>query len=151
LVTAPSRRSSGSWRPFPGGPRDGPCAPPTAGGVSATEKVDGAANAAHIGSMSHTPKIKPAKRCPDCGAPIAGPKLYCAASCRTAFHNRMSKRGRVALPIALGWRAGRGTGDTSKNAFVELCRYLDKCNAEDRADARLSGGNRDVPRRGALA
>jgi hypothetical protein len=48
----------------------------------------------------------------------------------------MSKRGRVALPIALGWRAGRGTGDTSKNAFVELCRYLDKCNAEDRAAGR---------------
>jgi hypothetical protein len=48
----------------------------------------------------------------------------------------MSKRGRVALPLALGWRARRGTGDTAKKAFTELCRYLDKCNAEDHAAGR---------------
>lgn len=86
--------------------------------------------------MSHAPEQKPGRRCPDCGNPLAGKKLYCAAACRVAFHNRMSKRGRVAMPLALGWRARRGGGDTAKQAFAELCRYLDKCNAEDVAAGR---------------
>jgi len=48
----------------------------------------------------------------------------------------MSKRGRVALPLALAWRAGRGSGGNAKAAFAELCAYLDSCNAEDRAAGR---------------
>lgn len=48
----------------------------------------------------------------------------------------MSKRGRVAMPLALGWRARRGGGDTAKRAFKELCAYLDACNAEDVAAGR---------------
>jgi hypothetical protein len=71
------------------------------------------------------------KRCPDCGGPVGPGKVYCAPACRAAFHNRMSKRGRVILPIALGWRAGRGSGDIAKAAFLEMCAYLDHCNAED--------------------
>lgn len=86
--------------------------------------------------MLHAPPEKPAKRCPNCGSAIVGTRLYCPGPCRLAFHNRMSKRGRVALPIALGWRAGRGVNKTSKAAFTELCRYLDQCNAEDKAANR---------------
>lgn len=74
--------------------------------------------------------------CFECGAATTGPKLYCAPACRLAFHNRMSKRGRVILPYALGWRLARGSGDTAKRAFAELCAYLDHCNAEDRAAGR---------------
>jgi hypothetical protein len=48
----------------------------------------------------------------------------------------MSKRGRVAMPLALAWRAKRGGGKTAKAAFAELCAYLDHCNAEDRAAGR---------------
>jgi len=48
----------------------------------------------------------------------------------------MSKRGRVAMPLALTWRAGRGSGGRAKGAFAELCAYLDHCNAEDKAAGR---------------
>lgn len=74
--------------------------------------------------------------CPNCGVPVARGKVYCGGECRAAFHNRMSKRGRVILPVALGWRAGRGSGDIAKAAFAELCAYLDHCNAEDHAAGR---------------
>lgn len=75
----------------------------------------------------------PMSRCFACGEETAGSRLYCASPCRLAFHNRMSKRGRVIMPYALGWRMARGTGATAKHAFMELCAYLDHCNAEDRA------------------
>ena len=75
-------------------------------------------------------------RCFDCGTATSGGKLYCNSTCRLGFHNRMSKRGRVILPYALGWRMARGSGDTAKKAFAELCAYLDHCNAEDRAAKR---------------
>jgi hypothetical protein len=48
----------------------------------------------------------------------------------------MSKRGRVAMPLAVGWRAKRGSGPVAKGAFSDLCEYLDHCNAEDRAAGR---------------
>ncbi len=50
----------------------------------------------------------------------------------------MSKRGRVAMPLALAWRQARGSGETPKLAFKELCAYLDHCNAEDKAAGRPS-------------
>jgi len=74
--------------------------------------------------------------CQNCGADIVGKKAFCAAACREAFHNRMSKRGRVAMPLALAWRAKRGSGPVAKAAFQELCAYLDHCNAEDRKAGR---------------
>ena len=76
------------------------------------------------------------KRCPNCAAPVARGAVYCCPECRAAFHNRMSKRGRVIMPVALGWRAGRGSGDIAKAAFAEMCAYLDHCNAEDVAAGR---------------
>jgi len=48
----------------------------------------------------------------------------------------MSKRGRVAMPLALAWRIKRGGGPVAKAAFQELCAYLDHCNAEDRTAGR---------------
>lgn len=87
--------------------------------------------------MSHAPAPEPSKRlCPECAAPVPRGALYCAPVCRHTFHNRMSKRGRVILPVALGWRGKRGTGDVAKRAFAELCAYLDACNAEDFAAGR---------------
>lgn len=74
--------------------------------------------------------------CQNCGAQCPPKKSFCARECREAFYNRMSKRGRVAMPLALAWRAGRGSGGTSKTALAELCAYLDHCNAEDRAAGR---------------
>ena len=63
-------------------------------------------------------------------------KSFCAVACRTRFHNRMSKRGRVIMPYMLAWRGGRGSGQAAKSAFAELCTYLDHCNAEDFAAGR---------------
>lgn len=74
--------------------------------------------------------------CQNCGSQVPAHKAFCAPACRDAFHNRMSKRGRVAMPLALGWRAGRGSGGMAKGALRELCAYLDHCNAEDRAAGR---------------
>ena len=74
--------------------------------------------------------------CPNCGVVAPAKKAFCAPACRDAFHNRMSKRGRVAMPLALAWRAKRGSGDVAKSAFKELCAYLDACNAEDHKSGR---------------
>lgn len=80
--------------------------------------------------------------CQNCGNPISPRKLFCgpgdpgANKCRDAFYNRMSKRGRVALPLLLAWRAGRGSGKSAKAAFAELCAYTDHCNGEDRDAGR---------------
>lgn len=78
----------------------------------------------------------PERQCPGCGTPIDPYRAFCTPKCRAHFHNRMSKRGRVAMPLALAWRAGRGQRVVSKAAFKELCQYLDKCNAEDLAAGR---------------
>lgn len=86
--------------------------------------------------------------CPGCGAAVPGHKAFCEPACRTAFHNRMSKRGRVAMPLALAWRGKRGSGDTAKAAFRELCELLDHYNAEDRKAGRPSMVHH-VMRRGA--
>lgn len=75
-------------------------------------------------------------RCQNCGIDVPDHKAFCFPACRDAFHNRMSKRGRVAMPLALAWRGGRGSKDVAKAALKELCAYLDACNAEDRAAGR---------------
>ena len=74
--------------------------------------------------------------CQNCGATTPARKLFCDDTCRDGFYNRMSKRGRVALPLLLAWRTGRGSGASAKAAFAELCAYADHCNAEDRAANR---------------
>lgn len=86
--------------------------------------------------MSQAPSESPVKRCPDCGAPLRGRRAFCAPACRERFHNRQAKRGRVIMPDMLAWRAGRGSRGAAKEAFGELCAYLDHCNAEDRAAGR---------------
>lgn len=74
--------------------------------------------------------------CQNCGAQCPTENSFCSATCREAFYNRMSKRGRVAMPLLLAWRAGRGSGADSRTALAELCAYADHCNAEDRAANR---------------
>ncbi len=74
--------------------------------------------------------------CQNCGAVMAAGKAFCKPACRAEFHNRMSKRGRVAMPLALAWRSKRGGGPVAKAAFQEMCAYLDHCNAEDKAAGR---------------
>lgn len=74
--------------------------------------------------------------CQNCPSECPPKNSFCSPACREAFYNRMSKRGRVAMPLLLAWRAGRGSGGSSKDAFKELCAYADHCNAEDRAEQR---------------
>lgn len=75
-------------------------------------------------------------KCQNCGAETTAGRLFCPERCRDDFYNRMSKRGRVAMPLVLAWRAGRGSKGGAQAAFQELCAYADECNAEDRTDGR---------------
>ena len=77
--------------------------------------------------------------CQECGATFRhwhADANFCTRAHGTAFHNRSAKRGKVVLPILLGWRGKRGSGDMAKYAFQELCGLADGWNAEDRAAGR---------------
>jgi predicted nucleic acid-binding Zn ribbon protein len=76
------------------------------------------------------------KRCPDCGATVAGKKTFCDATCRERFHNRSSKRGRVLVPLAMAWRCKYGRTAGSRDSYSELWRLIDRFNAEDKAAGR---------------
>lgn len=76
--------------------------------------------------------------CPECGERFtaASEARFCSDAHKNAFHNRSAKRGKVAMPLLLAWRMGRGGGDAAKYAFAELCALADKWNAEDRKEGR---------------
>lgn len=78
--------------------------------------------------------------CAECAQPFVGPReaQFCAPKCKDTFWNRMGRRGKVAMPLALAWREGKGRrGDeASAFAFRQLCAMLDDWNAEDRKAGR---------------
>lgn len=87
--------------------------------------------------MSHaTPKTPVTPLCANCGASVPRKSRYCGQQCRSAFYNRMAKRGRVIMPYMLAWAARRGSSDPVAGAFSEYTRYLDHCNREDKAAGR---------------
>ena len=102
--------------------------------------------AASIGH-NQPPADKPAKRrrttpctCGECGVRFQATRVdaqFCSPAHKTAFHNRMKGRS-AAIAYAMAWRGGRGGNDVAKVAYGELCRLLDRYNAEDRAAGRPS-------------
>ncbi len=78
--------------------------------------------------------------CPECGERFKGAydQRFCTTKHRHAFHNRSGKRGVVMMPLMLAWRRGRGSGDTAKWAYGEMCRLADIWNAEDKAAGRMA-------------
>lgn len=84
-------------------------------------------------------RAKPHKRtCAECGAGFLGARgsEFCSTACKDANHNRDNKRGRVLMPLAKAWRAGRGKTAESKYAHAQLCALLDGWIAADRAAGR---------------
>lgn len=84
-------------------------------------------------------KLTYRRTCQECGTVFRhwhADAAFCTKAHGTAFHNRQAKRGKVAIPILLGWRGKRGSGPIAKFAFGELCALADGWNAEDRAAGR---------------
>ena len=85
--------------------------------------------------------FKPVERtCPECNQPFQAvnrKRLFCCPEHKLAFHNRCAARGKVLIPLAMAWRAQRGSGVTAKSAFAEMRRTLDRFSAEDREDGRM--------------
>lgn len=88
--------------------------------------------------------------CPECGQEFeteTHDRYFCTAAHREAFHNRSSKIGRVVVPLAMAWRAGRNVKGKSpqaralrasaSRALDEFCRALDAAAAEDLAAGRM--------------
>ncbi len=79
------------------------------------------------------------RTCPECSAPFDAmhrKRTFCCPAHKLAFHNRCAARGKVLIPLAMAWCTKRGSGDTAKRAFRELCRALDAFAAEDRKAGR---------------
>lgn len=101
--------------------------------------------------------------CPNCGAEMpqrsgrGKPPVFCSADCRLEQKRRDEARGRVIVHLAQTWRSNRGSGETAKAAFAELCSAIDHFNNQDRkagrpaADVRtaklLNGGYRYIDRK----
>lgn len=88
--------------------------------------------------------------CPECAEEYTTDKVdqsFCGASCKADFHNRSSKIGRVLVPLAQAWRAGRNAkGGTAKaralrasaaRAFGDMCAAIDAANADDNKAGRM--------------
>jgi ribosomal protein S27AE len=110
-------------------------------------------NLAEVSKAEHAEALaKPARKrptfrrpCPECGETFTThthDRMFCSDAHKAAFHNRSSKVGRSAIPLALAWREGRNVKGKSPEArakrasaaraFSELCRILDAVAAEQR-------------------
>jgi len=79
-------------------------------------------------------------KCAECGeryAPRQAQQLFCAAPCKTAYHNRMAKRGKVLTPLLMASRTKRETA-TSREAYVRAYRLVSDWNDEDKAAGRMA-------------
>ncbi|MFW2829911.1 hypothetical protein [Sphingomonas sp. ID0503] len=86
-------------------------------------------------------------RCAECGVPFApapgqAAQLFCSTPHRIAFHNRMAKRGKAYLPVAMaaritrdGFRRDKATG---ARARLECQRMIQNWIEEDRAANRMA-------------
>jgi len=62
---------------------------------------------------------------------------FCLPAHQIAFHNRSSKRGRVAMPFLQMWRTGKhGRSELTAYALSQLSAMADKWNTEDREAGR---------------
>lgn len=88
--------------------------------------------------------------CPECQQPFGTDKsaqVFCSEAHKLAFHNRSSAIGRVIVPLAMAWRAGRNHKGgapkakayraTAARAFGDLCAAIDVAVADDTANGRL--------------
>lgn len=84
---------------------------------------------------------KVAHACPECADTFqaAASATFCGARCKDAWHNRSSKRGRVAMPLLLAVATERrGASDVGTWARRELYALADQWASEDRAAGRAA-------------
>ncbi|MGL5735490.1 MAG: hypothetical protein ACRCYS_11540 [Beijerinckiaceae bacterium] len=77
--------------------------------------------------------------CPECGESFTTKhptKRFCNQAHKQAYANREASQGKVIASLVKAWRLKRGNGDVAKNAFAELCRIVDRFNADDRQEGR---------------
>lgn len=83
----------------------------------------------------------PNRTCPECGVAFKathGRQAFCLPQHKETFHNRQSKRGKVAISLVQVWRAGKNRkgGEDATFAFREVCALADRWNQEDKAAGR---------------
>lgn len=86
------------------------------------------------------------RTCPECGVRFElkhHRAQFCTPEHAKVFNNRELARGQKLIGLAKAWRGARSIKDgavreAGKSAFIEMCRYVDACNAEDRE--RTGGG-----------
>lgn len=98
--------------------------------------------------MTAATPVSPLKRprtcsCEECGTVFVQRHVnqaFCSTACKNTLHNRAMYRGRSVMTLALAWRGAKSkrADPVGKRAFAELCRELDRYNAEDRAAGRRS-------------
>ena len=84
---------------------------------------------------------KIAHTCPECGSGFtaAASATFCAPKCKDSWHNRSSKRGRVAMPLLLAMvTERRGASELGTWARRELYALADQWAAEDRDAGRAA-------------
>jgi hypothetical protein len=106
--------------------------------------TDGPVKTSRVKKAQPTIQELAAKRvCPECGGEVVrksarGPfPTYCAdKACKKDRGNRRLVRGAAIIEFAQAWRVNRGSGETAKASFNQMCRILDQFNAEDHAANR---------------
>lgn len=79
-------------------------------------------------------------KCADCSASFPRTqhkRAFCSTACKQAYHNRMAKRGKTLVPLAMAWRSDR-QGEVGQRAFAEFCRGIGEAIAEDKAAGRIA-------------
>ena len=116
----------------PQAPQGGDASPPRA--IAASDTASAVVPA--------SPALQPKSGCPECGADVKRGAMFCSNDHKTAFHNRMTVRGRVLAPLAMAVRLTRGgtrrAADAGKWARGEAEQQMDRWSAEDRAAGRMA-------------
>ena len=79
------------------------------------------------------------RKCCECGVDFTTShrgKEFCSEAHRVAFANRCAARGKVLIPLAMGWRNKRGGKGLGSDSMKQMVRLLDKYAAEDAAAGR---------------
>lgn len=79
------------------------------------------------------------RTCPECGEVFTTDQVgkeFCTDAHRQAMANRNAARGKTLIPLAMGWRNGRGKAGLSADCMREMVELLDHFAAEDRAAGR---------------
>lgn len=104
-----------------------------------TDTATIAPTAAKPARKAKHPPLQLNRTCCECGTEFVTShrgKEFCCEAHRVAFANRCAARGKVLIPLAMGWRNKRGGKGIGATAMQEMVRLLDRFAAEDREAGR---------------